>query len=302
MSKELIYKINAFQKSMIPFAQAIQNSIEKIRPMMEATSLAMEKFRAEYEPIIKQFVETINSAIAEIAKQAKLWQEKQKISVSFMAEHGWFPNWFTFLFYPERKHDNLDDFMIADIDESWSEIKQKIFELCPNRKHILEVAFELHEQGNYIASIPLILIQSDGICSEEFTYFFTKDAQTGNKASDEILQRVEHGEIAVNFFSEILLEPFKVNLQISQGSSKASEAAKGKGPNRHGIIHGSRKHLDYGSKINGYKAISFLAFLIFTTKDAFIESKTISSEIVRQHPLNVDPKIPSLEKDSKIPC
>ena len=74
----------------------------------------------------------------------------------------------------------------------------------------------------------------------------------------------------MNFLSEILLEPFKVDLQISQGSSRASKA-KEKGPNRHGIIHGSRKHLDYGSKINSYKAISFLAFLVFTTKDAFKE-------------------------------
>lgn len=164
---------------------------------------------------------------------------------------------------------NLDDFMCSHIDKDWDEITDKILNLCKNRSHVLKVAFDLHKQGNYIASIPLLLNQSDGICGEEFANFFTKDSETGLNASSTIIKQAECGEIHINFLSKLLLEPFKIKTQISQSSSKNSKAAKSKGPNRHGIIHGSRSHLDYGNKLNGYKAFSFLAFIVFSTKDAF---------------------------------
>lgn len=184
-----------------------------------------------------------------------------------MAEYGWFPNWCTLMSGP-RKGQSLDDFMIECIDLNWNEVTQEIIKLNPHREEILKIAFFLHRQGNYIASIPLMLSQSDGICSEEFTHFFSADQKTGRKASEEILAQAENGDLAINAMTEILLEPFKVKLQITQSSSRHSKKAKEKGPNRHGILHGSRKHLDYGTKINGYKAFSFLAFLSLTVKDA----------------------------------
>lgn len=240
-SKDLSENIEAFKRQMILLNSAIQEGVEIVRPTLETIVSDVEMLRQKYSSFIQQFTESFGQAVAEFAKQAKKWQEEQKISVSAMAQQGWFPNWFTFFFHPEKKYENLDDFMIAHIDECWDQLKKQIIEHCPRRKHILEVAFKLHEEGNYIASIPLFLTQSDGICSEEFTYFFTKDHQTGKSAADEIIYQVKNSEISVNFFSEILLEPFKVDLQISNSASKASKAAKGKGPNRHGIIHGSRK-------------------------------------------------------------
>ena len=254
---------------MIPIASAMNQGIERIRPIFEAIASTAEKFRQQYAPVIQQFAKTYGPKLAQFVKQAQAWQEERKITVAALAKQGWFPNWYTFFFHPEDGYANLDEFMVAHIDNCWDELKKQIIKHVPKRKHILEVAFKLHEEGNYIASIPLFLAQSDGICSEEFTYFFTKDNSTGKTAADEILHQAENNELAVNFISEIWLEPFKYDLQIKQGSSKASKAAKEKGPNRHGIIHGSRKHLDYGSKVNGYKAVSFLAFIVFTVKDQF---------------------------------
>lgn len=267
MTKELQENLESIQNQVVPFVQALQQAIEKMRPTMIAISEAAARFQREYGPIIQQFGESLHFIAHEFAEKAQKWQQKQKINVSLLAENGWFPNWYTFFYYPSDDFKSIDDFMIAHIDECWDELKHKIIELSPSREHILKVAFELHEQANYIASIPILLSQSDGICSEEFTHFFSKDSTTGRRASDEIVLQAQNNELAVNFLTDILLEPFKMKLQISQGSNKASPAAKAKGPNRHGIIHGSHKHLDYGSKINGYKAISFLAFIVFTTKD-----------------------------------
>lgn len=267
MTKQVNEDLEALGAAVFSIANTIRQSIEQMRPTLEAAALALYNFRQQYGEVIKKFVEIYGPKIADIAKVAIEWQATQKMNVAYMAEQGWFPNWFTFFVKKGDDNESLDDFMIAHIDACWTEIKDSILTHSENRRHILEVAFKLHEEGNYIASIPLLFTQADGICSEEFTYFFTKDSATGLKASDKILSQVESSELAVNFFSEILLEPFRIDLQISQGSSKFSKAAKAKGPNRHGIIHGSRKHLDYGTKINGYKAISFLAFIVFSVKD-----------------------------------
>lgn len=226
---------------------------------MESAANAINKFR-----------ETTISMLGDYLNKTKQWQKDSKLSVATMAEYGWFPNWYTFEIDPRRKFDNLDKFMITHINQCWDDLKQKIIFLCPERKHILKVAFDLHEHENYIASIPLLLTQSDGICSEEYSsYFFTKDPNTSKTASDNIIQEVEMGEHQIGYMTKILLEPFKIKLQISQGASKASKTTKEKGPNRHGIIHGSKKHLDYGTKVNGYKAFSFLAFIVYTVKDEF---------------------------------
>lgn len=272
MTKQVNEDLKAVGTTVFAIANAIQQGFERIRPTLEAVALAVDKFRQQYAGVIQQVAETYAPKIAEFTEQVIKWQVAQKMNVAYMAERGWFPNWFTFSVKRGEQHEDVDDFMISHIDACWQELKKGILERSQNRAHILEVAFKLHEDGNYIASIPLFLTQSDGICSEKFTYFFTRNPQTGRKAADEILYQVKSSELAVNFFSEILLEPFKTDLQISQASSKSSKAAKGKGPNRHGIIHGSRKHLDYGTKVNGYKAVSFLAFIVFTTKDIFRKS------------------------------
>ncbi len=247
MADEKTINLNELQEAMTSVGRAFQQKVDELRPVFDR----------------------IIEGIRFIADAADKWQASQKQNVRLMAESGWFPNWLTFFYKPQQEVENIDQLMIMHLDDCWTEVTKRIIELCPDRKHILETAFELHKQGNYIASIPLFLSQSDGICSEEFTYFFTKDNKTGKKASDEILQQFEKGDLVVDFFTEILIEPFKIKSQLSQGSSKSSKAAKENGPNRHGIIHGSRKHLDYGSQLNSYKAFSFLAFIVFTTKGSF---------------------------------
>ena len=76
------------------------------------------------------------------------------------------------------------------------------------------------------------------------------------------------------FFSKTILELFEMHvgkkahelpLTANIDSEKKNEL------NRHGILHGDENYLDYGSKINAYKAFSFLAFIVFSTKDLLQE-------------------------------
>lgn len=259
--------------AMASYVDAMNRVAEKYRPIAEAFSTEIDRAQKALAPVAQE----IQKSIEQVVAQAHKWQEERKVEVSLMAENGWFPNWFTFFYRPDKEVESLDELMVLHIDECWNEIKEKMIEFCPNRAHVFEVIFKLHEEENYIASIPLIFSQADGVCGEEFTYFFSADPNTKKKASDTILEKFEDGEVKLNFFTQFLLEPFKTKLQLSNGSSKSSKKFKSKGPNRHGILHGSRKHLDFGTKLNGYKSISFLAFLIYTTKDEFKKEITKSS-------------------------
>jgi hypothetical protein len=61
----------------------------------------------------------------------------------------------------------------------------------------------------------------------------------------------------------IFLEILRMKTQFSAGIRENSAHKKTLAPNRNGILHGSSKHLDYGTKVNSFKAFSLLAFVVF---------------------------------------
>ena len=133
---------------------------------------------------------------------------------------------------------------------------EKIIELYPQRKEVLTAAFELHEAGNYIACIPLFLAQTDGICAENLQAFLFSGHE---KRLNKISMRIEESN---DDLVSALLETLKTKTQMGESISKSKAKHKINGPNRNGILHGSRKHLDYASRLNSLKAFSYLAFLV----------------------------------------
>lgn len=237
---------------------------QHIRKINEVIGPISRALNANY-PIFKQVAITM----ARITEAALHWQKARKADVTVMAENGWYPNWFTFFYSPEADPQSLDELMIMHFNANWDEITQKIIELCPNRAHILETAFSLHKSGNYIASIPLFLAQADGICCESLKSFLF----TGNSTEEKIKELIESGEIEANMFTDIFLEPFKLSNHHNAGISKSSAQAKIKAPNRNGILHGHRKHLDYGTEINSLKCFSLLSFIVYSTKEIIVKEQ-----------------------------
>lgn len=206
--------------------------------------------------------------IEKMAEQAQRWQEARKQDVTIMADNGWYPNWYTFFYSPETEPESLDELMINHLNDNWDEITSKIIEFCPDRVHLLENAFALHKSGNFIASIPLLISQADGICCEVLKSFLF----AGNQTEEKILELIEKGEISANTMTALFLEPFKLRNHHNAGISKDSKASKAKAPNRNGIIHGHRRHLDYGTEINSLKCFSLLSFVVYSTKDLINET------------------------------
>lgn len=235
------------------------NKIDKINSIYKNSFIKINEITKAFEP----FISELNSTMQKVARAAKRWQEARKEDVTEMAENGWYPNWFTFDYIPENEPQSLDELMLIHYKDDWDEITSKILELCPNRVHILENAFKLHTSGNYVAAIPLFLSQSDGICCESLKSFLF----TGNEVEEKINNLIDSGEFETDMLTDIFLEPFKLKNHHNAGISKSSKTAKAKAPNRNGILHGHRKHLDYGSEINSLKCFSLLSFVVYSTKE-----------------------------------
>lgn len=178
---------------------------------------------------------------------------------------GWFSTSESFLGEMKKAFDEgqdaLDQYMLSEIDSNYDKIKASILSRHSNRKEILTCAFKLHEDHNWIASIPLFLAQTEGVFSENVgAFLFSGDSERKEKLSERFKGRTEQ-------YMPYLYSPFEAKTQFSSNISSKSKAKKRNGPNRNGILHGSRKHLDYGSKINSYKCISLLSYvsMVFTT-------------------------------------
>lgn len=234
-----------------------------IPPSIQSHNQVMQSAVKHISTVYQPFFEQINATVAKMTEAAQHWQEARKEDVTVMADNGWYPNWFTFYYTPETAPSSIDDLMRMHLDENWEEITHKILELCQNRTQILKTAFDLHKSGNYIASIPLFLSQADGICCESLKSFLF----AGNDTEEKITELVNNGQIETSVLTNIFLEPFKLKNHHNAGISKHSDQAKNKAPNRNGILHGHRKHLDYGTEINSLKCFSLLSFITYSTKE-----------------------------------
>jgi hypothetical protein len=257
-------RLNEIIDTLKPYSVLIGSAIVAIKQMAKQFEPVMQEIATAFQTFVKENAHVFE-AIRKYMEQAPTWQKRQKQNVVLMAQSGWFPNWFTFFYHPKEEVADVDTLMTMHLNDCWGDLTAKIMKLCPNREHIFRAAFRLHEEGNYIASIPLFISQADGIFCEEIKSFLFM----GDKPQKALEKMLETGELQRGFFQDIFLEPYMVKTQFSAGMSKASAKCKKKAPNRHGIMHGYREHLDYGTELNSLKSFSLLAFVVFSVKDIF---------------------------------
>lgn len=225
-------------------AQQFWDGIKSIGSVLHEVGAIFYKFIQEHQEEIKALAKYIEN-FEEI--HSGLWKAA--------AENGWFPNDFIsidFERYVAQGKEILDTYMFHELNPITNEIHASLIESFPERKHILDVAFELHNQKNYIAAIPLFLSQTDGICAQKIgSYLFTEH----DKRIEKIQQYIEKSPEKT-----VILAPILQNTQFGASISKGKKL-KDKAPNRSGILHGSRKHLDYGTEINSLKCISLLSYV-----------------------------------------
>lgn len=209
---------------------------------------ALERMYGANRDILKLF-----SRIAEAIKDLPIRLQR---SWATAVQNGWYPNAETTAFIQDitdAGSNAIDAFMIDHLRSDWAGVKTAILATHPERAHVLECAFSLHEEERYIASVPLFLAQAEGIIADAYGFSIFMNKEDRKTKVDAIAPDIDD-------FDSLLIGLLAVNTQLHAGSREASPHKKSKAPNRNGILHGSRKHLDYGSEINSLKAFSLLAF------------------------------------------
>lgn len=223
----------------------------------------------EFVTSIVQGVEKVQKALPEIVKETMVLLDRlpelQQECLNKASGFGWYPNWYTPAFSgvaaANSSEDVLNVFMQAHLNNHRDDIISEVLRLCPDRADVLNEAFMLHNEERYIASIPLLLSQTEGIFAQEMKSMLFSEHDQRKKNIEQTLEGNEDG------FLGSFLAVLKEKNKFSKGISRTSVNHKKQAPNRNGILHGSRKHLDYGTEINSLKCFSLLAFVVFVLVD-----------------------------------
>ena len=220
--------------------------------------------------------ELFNSFFTKIKKANQIANNKLPYVLETLAKNGWYydlnmPFSWIFKLKKDLKYENLRDEdkikLIEELfknyfDENINNIKNNVISKYENREHILKEAFEAHEQGKYNLSIPIFIIQADGIFKEiTSTNFFIK----GKRKSIDNFIRENNSSGFSKAFLESLKKITPINISTNEKTKilnrpNISTNEKTKILNRHFILHGNS--LKYGTKINSLKSISLLNFIV----------------------------------------
>ncbi len=149
--------------------------------------------------------------------------------------------------YENGQSERADSLLTDYYHERANSIAEELTAYYPKRATILRKAFTMHHEREYDLSVPLFLIQADGICIDAFRREFFR-IKKGALAARRSVDGAD-----VDWIWDAVAEPFRIALPIATHSRGA------KFLNRHRILHG--QDLAYGTEINSLKAISLLAFL-----------------------------------------
>ena len=148
----------------------------------------------------------------------------------------------------------LSEFFRSRVDE----ISNSLYSQYPHRQHILKAAFGAHDRGDYAVSVPLFLIQADGICYEMLGVQLYKKRRGIPATADAIDIQ------ALDPFTAAVLEPLRILLPLAEDTVKIQNLDIAF--NRHAIVHGLATQ--YGTEINSLKSISLLDYLLFVYRRA----------------------------------
>lgn len=190
-------------------------------------------------------------------KWPKEWGEAFDI---FLRNYGWHIRlWMhpdDLIPYIKQGDDKVDKYFIKKLRLASLRIRWQAIKRFPHRRKMIHSAFSAHWQGNYMASIPLFLILSEGI----FRELTGEDlfAKKPKSKLDNIIKQNQNIKVVplLTHIIEAVSNGDIIGLRFSNDEYLRY-------PNvlsRNKILHGADQ--TYGTKVNAYKAISQFEFVI----------------------------------------
>jgi len=211
--------------------------------------------------LLRRVQSGLTADVIKLAKSMEAVPPRTKQALMLMAEHGWYLDLEMAVPYLFKIESVLKEGGIAQVDVALSKhyseridgIESSVIERHPNREKIIKAAFLAHRRGEYELSVPVILAQADGICTEEAAGLSFFRNRKGKPQTAEFVEG-----ITINTFKEAIFSPLALVLPINIPEGARSEGFVGL--NRHTVVHG--ESTDYGTEINSLKAISFLNYVV----------------------------------------
>lgn len=190
-----------------------------------------------------------------------------------LLRNGWYP--VRLIGRVEKAQDeSIDQYMERLITgRFYIQIKENYcYQQYPEREHILKEAFYLFENEKYIACIPLFLSQIDGIAKDFGTNgFFSGKTNNNEKIQEKFMFHVSKlvgidnsvsKYVAEFFYSLLFIGPENLNNLTILKNTHCTRPDENNFLNRHGIMHGNKDYLAYGTRFNALRSINLLLFLI----------------------------------------
>lgn len=216
-------------------------------------------FAKQIQQYQKSLSDIITPAFKELQRSFRDLPPKIQEALLLLAQHGWYLDFNMPLSTLWEIKNAISSGEIIEVEESLveyfesqlDEIESSFSAQFPHRSHIIASAFKAHRDGEYFLSIPVLLAQTDGICKEVVDqYLFIKKDKKPRTA-------IYVEQVAADTYKAALLSPLAASIPIG-----ASEHEREEGfnlLNRHMVLHG--ESLDYGSQVNGLKAISLVNYV-----------------------------------------
>ena len=240
---QLAQTATAIAQGLLQFRQGIQQAAALVQPMVE---------------VVANIQQNIGPFLVELSHALTQLPERTRESLATLAQHGWYldPEMTlpgitdVVLHFAQEQVTEANDELIAHFDQCKEAILSTLCTAFPERANIFTSAFEAHAAGKYELSIPVLLAQADGICLE------LTGAQLYSKRGGKTRVSEAVATFDVDGFTAALLHPLTEVFPIA--FSAKERTGRLNILNRHAILHG--ESVDYGTRINGCKAISLLSF------------------------------------------
>ena len=210
----------------------------------------------------------------------KIPEELSYSQREYLFEEAWYLSEDLPINYPRLINDLIDknDFkkleklLINYSNSKIPEIREKVGKYFPKRLKIIKDALNAHKKNIYTLSIPILLIQAEGICKEiiNITPFINVESRKNylkmQKKINEKLNKLEINGVSVradsitDIFLEYLLSETDTNRSRKSIIKQKEKNKKYKPLNRDYILHGD--DFKYANEKNSCKAISFLNYII----------------------------------------
>ena len=194
---------------------------------------------------------------------------------NFSLQRGWYLH-FIYLFQINEEDcidETFDGYISSVIESEMDDYWELLSEFVPHRKHLWKEAQTCYKEGLYSALIQICYSQADGIFHEIFEkslfkrgFSFAKEkfgesmeSTIDSDAYSSLRSYYTDGSLLKRMLNEVYLNTLlKDKSDLYTGTEKINEDSILL-PNRHGVMHGI--HFNYGTKLNGCKAIAFLQFI-----------------------------------------